>query len=82
MTQLPRQSDGVGWEMVIRWPWEDDMKAELRAIDKDTVELVVSMKVGNSLGTWTEVKSRRVLIADLRAALDELERSAKEVERL
>lgn len=78
--ELSRQSTptGVEWEMVVRYPWDDVASIELRAIDQATIEVKVTAK--NDYGGATG--SRRLKLADVRRALDELERSAKEVERL
>lgn len=71
-------TDGVEWEMVTRFRWDGSVAVELRAISP--TELEISVTTENVAGGATG--SRRVLFADVRKALDELERSAREIERL
>lgn len=76
---LPSQTDtGVEWEMVVRWKWNDDVELDLRAFS--ATELEIKATTANACGAATG--SRTVTFADVRAALDELERSAREIEKL
>jgi hypothetical protein len=76
--ELRPLSDRVEWEMVVRYPWDDETAIELRVLTKTEVEITVTAK--NAAGGATG--SRMVKFADLRRALDELERSATEIEAL
>jgi hypothetical protein len=72
------QNEAVEWEMVIRYPWGSDVAIELRALTPTELEITVT-----AANTYGAAKgSRTVSFADMRKALDELERSAREVERL
>jgi hypothetical protein len=72
---LTRESapDGVEWEMVVRWPWDDEAQIEVRAIDLEELEVKVTAK--NACGGATG--ARRLKFADVRRALDEVERLGK-----
>jgi hypothetical protein len=80
MPTQPHKSDsnGVDWEMVVRYPWDEHVSIELRAISKSEFEIAVMAK--NQFGPARG--SRTVTFGDVRKALDELERAAQEVEQL
>lgn len=71
-------TDGVGWEMVLRYRWDQRTSIELRALS--AVELEITVTAKNAHGGATG--SRTVTFADMRAALDELQRSARDIEKL
>jgi hypothetical protein len=71
-------AEGVGWEMVIHWADGGEPELEARALSPTEVEFTAHVKT--TLGTFTRALS--MPFAELRAALDELERSARELEKL
>lgn len=77
---LTRESarEAVEWETVVRWPWDEAVSIELRAASLDDVEIKVVTR--NACGGAEG--SRRLKFSDVRRALDQLEYSAREVERL
>lgn len=81
MTQQPsvESSEPVSWEMVVRWPWwKDELSIAVRALDRLTIEIKATTQNGCGAATG----ARSLTFAEVRRALDELERSAREVERL
>jgi hypothetical protein len=69
-----RRTPEVSWEMVVRWKDEDKLWLELRALSATELDLMAQFPGGRHSLTLT--------FAEIRQALDELERSAKEIERL
>lgn len=64
----------VTWEMVCRFRPDEHLWLELRALSRTEVEVLVQVPGAR--------RSLTATFAELRALLDELERSAKEVEKL
>lgn len=74
MPRRPSEPSGVGWEMIVRWKLTERYWLEIRALSRDEVEV-------RCAGPGTDV-SKVIPFGDLRQALDELERSAREIEKL